>query len=217
MRIDWLSKTGSSRVVCFFNGWGMDARVVEHLERDCDTLVVYDYRNLDEGDLSVLQNYSQVDVVAWSMGVWAAANVLPKWNIVPDKLVGLNGTERPVDNQYGIPLKVYLLTENGMNERGRKKFMARMFVNDEERIRFGENGFIRPLAEVCEELSLIRIQVDALKNSLKWDKIFISGNDVIFMPDLQKNWWHGKTGNIVELFAGHYPFYHFEKWEQILA
>ena len=37
------------------------------------------------------------------MGIWAAAQLIPLLQIPPVKLIAINGTERPVDDQYGEP------------------------------------------------------------------------------------------------------------------
>ena len=50
----------------------------------------------------------------------------------PERCVALNGTTRPVDDEYGIPVKIYELTEKGMNERGREKFFLRMLDGADE-------------------------------------------------------------------------------------
>ena len=34
MRIEWLNKKGSDRVIVFFHGWGMDAAGVSHLQME---------------------------------------------------------------------------------------------------------------------------------------------------------------------------------------
>ena len=47
MRIEWLNKKGSGRVIVFFHGWGMDAAGVSHLQMEDDVLMCYDYRSLD--------------------------------------------------------------------------------------------------------------------------------------------------------------------------
>ena len=47
MRIEWLNKKGSDRVIVFFHGWGMDAASVSHLQIEDDVLMCYDYRSLD--------------------------------------------------------------------------------------------------------------------------------------------------------------------------
>lgn len=45
--------------------------------RGYDLMVVYDYSTLDF-DENQLSGYNEIKVIAWSMGVWAAAQVLQK-------------------------------------------------------------------------------------------------------------------------------------------
>ena len=131
MRIEWLNKKGSGRVIVFFHGWGMDAAGVSHLQMEDDVLMCYDYRSLDF-DFPDLGHYRCIYVVAWSMGVWAADRVISRLEMKPERCVALNGTTRPVDDEYGIPVKIYELTEKGMNERGREKFFLRMLDGADE-------------------------------------------------------------------------------------
>lgn len=104
MRIEWLNKKGSGRVIVFFHGWGMDAAGVSHLQMEDDVLMCYDYRSLDF-DFPDLGHYRCIYVVAWSMGVWAADRVISRLEMKPERCVALNGTTRPVDDEYGIPVK----------------------------------------------------------------------------------------------------------------
>ena len=113
MRIEWLNKKGSDRVIVFFHGWGMDAAGVSHLQIEDDVLMCYDYRSLDFA-FPDLGYYRCIYVVAWSMGVWAADRVISRLEMKPERCVALNGTTRPVDDEYGIPVKIYELTEKGM-------------------------------------------------------------------------------------------------------
>lgn len=216
MRIEWLNKNGSDRVILFFNGWGMDTRAVAHLSIHCDILVCYDYRNIKEAVFPSLTEYREVYVIAWSMGVWAAANLLPVVGIQPERLIGLNGTEHPVHDQWGIPVRIYQLTERGMNEEGREKFLNRMLVGTEELKLFVQNKSRRKLDEVCEELYQIRMQSTGLQNTLNWDKIYVSEKDIIFPVINQKEWWQNRVEVIRSLPGGHYPFYQFKSWEQII-
>lgn len=213
MRIEWLYKKSSDRVVLFFNGWGMDEQAVNHLKGDIDVVVCWDYRDLMTSTLPSLANYREIYVIAWSMGVWAAANLLPRLNIEPEKLIGLNGTEHPVDDKSGIPERIYLLTERGMNEQGRIKFIQRMLDTES----FNPLLTKRPLDEVCEELCLIRKQSTGQRNELKWNKIFISEKDVIFPVANQRNWWEGRASEVQILPGGHYPFGQFKSWEAIIG
>ena len=66
MRIEWLNKKGSGRVIVFFHGWGMDAAGVSHLQMEDDVLMCYDYRSLDFDfpDLGITAAFM------WSPGRW---------------------------------------------------------------------------------------------------------------------------------------------------
>lgn len=216
MRIEWLNKKGYDRVVIFFNGWGMDARVVENLSAVADVVMFYDYRDLSSEPLPTLSDYRKVYVVAWSMGVWAASCVIPELKIQPVLSVALNGTERPVDDGYGIPCKIYELTEKGMNERGREKFFSRMFTDEKESTFFLSRKFNRELPELREELCLIRKQSIGCKQSHQWDKVYISEHDIIFPVKNQLNWWKDKAP-VTTLKGGHYPFSGFKSWEEIIG
>lgn len=213
MRTEWVKQKGRGRVTLFFNGWGMDARVISHLKTEDDLVVFYDYRHLETvpTDWSV---YREVKVVAWSMGVWAAANTLPDWGIAPQTLIAFNGTECPVDNQYGIPVVSYRLTERGMNAEGREKFFARLFTEPSEREAFASRRPLRELPEQTEELSCIRKLSTEHKKCLKWNKVFISENDLIFPAHNQLTWWKDRAP-VCLLSGGHYPFFRFHSWEEI--
>lgn len=215
MRIEWLTKNNTDQVLVFFNGWGMDERTFPCLEEVTDTVMCWDYRVLDSGGIPSFSGYKKINVVAWSMGVWAAANVLPEWGVHPDCLVAFNGTERPVDNRWGIPLPVYLLTERRMDEKGRDKFFSRMFTCPEEREKFFYNPPGRKLEEQIRELEAIRRQSEIYRNTLKWDKTFISEKDLIFPVENQKNWWQERGVLTESLPTAHYPFYAFRSWKDI--
>ena len=65
----------------FFAGWGMDETPFMHnLPPNKDLIICYDYRSLDF-DSTLLSTYEGIYVVAWSMGVWAASQVLPDSNL----------------------------------------------------------------------------------------------------------------------------------------
>lgn len=217
MRIEWIQRKGSGVLLVFFNGWGMDSQSVAHLSAPYDLAVCSDYRSLEcEGETICFSDYHTVYVVAWSMGVWAAANTLPDWQVEPDKCVALNGTELPIDNQYGIPVRSYELTERGMTEAGREKFFARMFVNKAEYESFSVNKPRRTLTEQVEELRFIHRLSPEHKNCIKWNKVFISEKDLIFPPENQMHWWRERA-SVTLLPGGHYPFYAFRNWEELVT
>ena len=161
-----------------------------------------------------VEGYESVRVVAWSMGVWAASVLLSRWNIPVSYRVAINGTERPVDEHYGIHPKIYLLTERGMTEQGRDKFFARMLSGKEEIERFEENKPCRDIDEQRDELRLIREQSVREMSEMHWDRVYISEGDVIFPVENQRNWWRDRV-EIITLSGGHYPFYVLDNWEKI--
>lgn len=215
MEINWLKRTGSREVVLFFNGWGMDQRAVSHVEGELDVCEVHDYRDIERGIAPDLDAYEAVNVVAWSMGVWAASLLVGRWNLCPRRMVALNGTECPVDDRYGIPVKGYILTERGMDERGREKFFRRMLTSN-DRDWFSGKMPERPLAEQVEELHCIREQAARMHGKIGWDRVFVSTGDVIFPPENQRNWWGERCRKVISLEGGHYPFRELDNWDLIL-
>lgn len=215
MRVEWLYKNNTDRVILFFNGWGMDATAVAHLQAEEDVLSFCDYRSWDFvcPDLSA---YRHCAVVAWSMGVWAASRIVASLKVLPEISIALNGTTRPVDNRFGIPVKVYELTEKGMNEKGREKFFSRMFDCSEEKERFARQKPNRLLSEVCEELSFIRKESQSHTSDVIWNKCYLSEKDLIFPIENQKNWCRVQEIPVVSLPGGHYPFYCFNSWREII-
>ena len=189
MKRNWITKEGNRVLTLFFCGWGMDEHTVQHVRGMGDLLLFYDYRDISGEDAPEVEGYESVRVVAWSMGVWAASGLLSRWNIPVSCRVAINGTERPVDEHYGIHPKIYLLTERGMTEQGRDKFFARMFSGKEEMERFKENRPCRAIDEQRDELRLIREQSAREMPEMHWERVYVSEGDVIFPVDNWEKIW----------------------------
>ena len=82
-----------------------------------DTKIAIDYPNYQDyneiSELEILKNisekYEQKFLITWSMGVFVAA-YLRKYFENFDKKIAINGTITPVDNEFGIPVKMFELT-----------------------------------------------------------------------------------------------------------
>ena len=73
MKHELVSYNGSTRLIIIFAGWAMDARPFRHLKRPgYDIAVVWDYRSMCI-DWSFCKPYTEICVVAWSLGVYASA------------------------------------------------------------------------------------------------------------------------------------------------
>ncbi|MFR6283591.1 MAG: hypothetical protein ACLUN1_06690, partial [Odoribacter splanchnicus] len=55
-----------------------------------------------------------------------------------------------------------------------------------------------------------------VKGKLNWDKSYISEKDSVFPAQNQLNWCKKEGIPAVSLPGGHYPFYRFRSWREIL-
>lgn len=203
MKYKWLNKKQSKNLIVFFNGWGMDESVVKHLRfENFDVIMFYDYNDTKtDFDFSELENYKTKHLIAWSMGVMTAT----LFDIHYYSKTAINGTPKPIDNNFGIPERIYNLTIKGFNENGAKRFIQNMFDEECE------------LPKVNRDIENQKSELSALLNysantNFKYSKILISDNDKIIPTKNQIAYWNLEPN----LHGGHCPFLQFEKWEDLL-
>lgn len=213
MQYFWLNKKDENKkLILFFNGWAMNETPVKHLNcADFDVLVLYDYRDLNF-DFSAFDfsKYEQKYLICWSMGVYAASlfeNILP----VFDKKIAINGTTKIIDNDFGIPVKIYKITVKLLNEDSCDKFIKNMFDNG----KLNPNVTItRTLDELKQEL--ISIQNINLEKEMSFDCAIISKNDKIVPYKNQLAFWD-KKAKIKEIDSTHCPFEAFLNWTDLIC
>ena len=94
MKYKWLNKSNNKKLIVFFNGWGMDEKVVSHLSfNDFDVLMFYNYTDTDKSDFD-FSNYEYKILLAWSMGVYVS-NIYYETFKGFDKYIAINGTQYP--------------------------------------------------------------------------------------------------------------------------
>lgn len=226
MKAEWIVRKGSRNLLLFFNGWGMDRRVADwHVlawpdDSGRDITVLYDYRDLSlPGWLGeAMAEADSVDLVAWSLGVWAASNAgLERI----DRAVAVNGTPFPVDAERGIPPEIFRGTLEGWNDENRKRFERRMMSGVPAEV-FEAVRSVRLSADQQEELRLIgeAIARCPVKSSASWkfSTAVIGGRDLIFTPENQRRAWL-EAGVIVTEIAvmPHFPFTHIAGWRELFA
>ncbi len=203
MEYRWLNRKNNNELIIFFNGWGMDESVVSHL--DCgnyDVLMFYDYNFLNtDFDFQQLNGYSKKHLVAWSMGVMTAT----LFDINLDSATAINGTLKPIDNQFGIPERIYDLTIKGFNQKGAERFIRNMF--DKEVVTINTR---RNLDNQKSELVVLKTY--SANSDFQYSKVFISDNDKIIPTKNQCAYWN----MVPNLSSGHCPFFLFNKWEDVL-
>lgn len=214
MKTHWLKKENNKNLILFFNGWGMDENVISHLESTKkDILVVYDYNELkfDEN----LSNYASIALIAWSLGVFAASQV---YNKIPNikYSIAINGTPKAIDPNYGINPKIYHLTLNNMSStQTRDKFFSKMFDDPDK-----HNKLPKPKREILNQKSelgkILQHYNLNKKTEVNFNTAIISLKDKIIPPNNQLNFWQTNNIKVVKLDSGHYPFFNFKSWEEII-
>ncbi len=203
MEYKWLNRENNPKLIVFFNGWGMDESVVNHLLfEDYDVLMFYDYNTLEtDFDFTRLNIYPEKHLVAWSMGVMTAT----LFDIDCIKRTAINGTLKPIDDEYGIPKRIYNLTLKGFSPRGAERFIKNMFNEECE--------FPVPARDYENQKS----ELEALthyqaKENFKYDRIIIASEDKIIPTKNQIAFWKIEPN----IDSGHSPFNHFQKWSELL-
>ena len=203
MKYKWLNNQKQKELIIFFNGWGMDETIVSHLEYEkYDILMFYDYNSLDtDFDFSELKNYNSVYLVAWSMGVMMAT----LFDIEYKTKTAVNGTLKPISDEFGIPNRIYDLTLKNFNPIGVKKFIKNMF-NEEIKLPETKREFENQKSE------LFALKGYKANDEFQYNRIIISSEDKIIPTKNQTAFWKIEPN----VNSGHAPFYLFKKWSELL-
>lgn len=208
MKYKWLNKQNNKKLIVFFNGWGMDEKIVSHLDfENFDLLMFYDYRDLEIENFN-FSNYEEKYMIAWSMGVYTCNNFTNIFNNF-DRKIAINGTLNPIHDEYGIPVLMYDLMIENFSE-----FTSEKFVN---KISTGEN-----LKEYCTRTSdelkaeLIKIKSLSFNEFIKFDKAIVSLKDRIMPAKNQIRFWQKQNITPIEIKALHAIFNLYKKWSELL-
>ncbi len=208
MRYKWLNKSNNKTLIVFFSGWGTDERAVSHL--DCennDVIAFYDYTTFEaiHFDFSA---YEKKYLIAWSMGVYVCNYFYDIFKNF-DKYIAINGTQKPIDNEFGIPSKIYDLTVNNFNELSCRKFMNKISSNIDL-----SGCCSRSIEQLKEELISIR----DLKPSeyFNFDFAIVSENDKIIPFKNQINYWNTKKVPFSVVNSSHYIFDSYKSWSDLI-
>lgn len=206
MKQKFLIKNNNPHLILFFAGWGMDETPFLQIQPiGCDWMICYDYRSLDF-DEACIRKYTHITLVAWSMGVWVATQVIRQFPHLPIiQSVAINGTPYPIDNTRGIASSIFEGTLQGLNEQTLLKFQRRMCGSVTEYKEFLTVAPQRSIEELKEELAAIQSSyLESSPSSFIWHKVIIGKNDRIFSPENQREAWENSANLIEETDAAHY-------------
>lgn len=206
MKQHFIINNSQKQLLLFFAGWGMDETPFLHIQTaGCDWMICYDYRSL-EFDTTLMQAYSEITLIAWSMGVWAASQIMKQHPSLPvSQSIAINGTLYPIHATKGIMPSVFEGTLQGLNEQTLQKFQRRMCNSSTDYKAFQTIAPKRPVEELKEELAAIRQQcLSSVSSDFIWHKAIVGKNDRIFLPEYQETAWRNKVDSLVNVEAAHY-------------
>lgn len=206
MRHKQIVDTGSESVTLWFLGWGFDDGAAEHMETVGDTILLWDYTDLSHN--LRLDRWGGVEVVAWSMGVWAAERLIADRAIPhPARATAICGTPMPCDAAAGIGAMAIEMTADNWCEANRAKFARKMSRSAEQAATIAPLLARRAAADQRAELrSIADAQKTPLPTHMTWDEAIVGLRDRIFPPAAQRLWWDDHAKAIREMDIPHWPF-----------
>lgn len=215
MQSHWLNKQDHNKLIIFFTGWSFDYKPFEFLNcEDFDVLIIYDYNDLE---LPQIPEYKEYFLISWSMGVYTSyllKDKLPKFT----KKIAINGTPFPVNDEYGIPLKPFILTLRHAKTGLERKFYQNIFNSEDEYTQYTKTQVERTIENRVSELNTLYSKIKSTEISYQnyFDTAIISNNDKIIPTKNQINFWEGKA-EIKTVESGHFLYYNFTSWNEILC
>lgn len=205
MQSKWIKKDSNDTLILMFMGWACDEGMLEGVNfENCDILSFFDY----SGDLNCVEvedfsRYEHIVIVAWSFGVWVA-DFLSAKGLLPkvEKAMAINGTVKPIHNDYGIREVNFRLTVKGLERVGLSKFYEN--ICSEKSVNCCKREDIAQI----NELKNLEIQSKQEYNPvLVWDLALVGLKDVIFNPKNMINYWDSVGVKVVKCEnVEHYPF-----------
>ena len=205
MKQEHIIRNGHDSLLLIFGGWG----TWKELFSECrfpegnDVMLCCDYRSYDF-DFSQMEGYRQVNLWAWSMGVWSAAATFDGKSLPWGRRIAVNGTMYPVDDLRGIPVKIFEGTLERMSQPVLDKFRRRMCGSDLDY--YLSRNCDRTADELKNELASILSAVKAYGRvpDFVWDLAAVGTDDLIFPVANQRRAWSESGTETKEAEATHY-------------
>jgi biotin synthesis protein BioG len=219
MQNSWLHKQDRNSCIIFFGGWGMDPTPFQDIEVLAhDLLMVYDYSRLEPWNFRDFPagSYEHLHLVAWSMGVWAAAYAVAGQEKHFATTTAINGTLSPIDDTRGIERKAFADMISGFSPPVLHAFYESMFTDPAETGRFLRNRPQRPEENILHELVSLGRYYDHLQPVDNiYGRIIVGSRDRIFPARNQLRSWGRDKCSIIK--APHFPFYQWSSWDHIIS
>lgn len=188
MQYYWIRQGQGNRLHVVVLGWACGAEILAQArleESEWDVLCLYQYNDLSlDIDFSA---YTNIRLTAWSFGVWVAQYLFGGDTRVTSA-TAINGTPRPVDEQFGIHPKAFALTVRGIERVGIDRFMEQMCGNRVQEYRGVAK--LRPIEILSHELKFLGESFQTIPTSpIRWTEAVVGMSDTIFPPKAMLNFW----------------------------
>ncbi len=204
MQETWLRQQGAQDLIIYILGWGTSPNAVYPIDHGpgFDVLACCDHKEFHRLEPERFTSYRRIYLFAWSFGVWVAEQSCASLPLY--KAVALNGTPLPVDDRYGMRLRVVRRTVQGMARVGFKPFQDKAFGKDAD---LPEGPYPeRPVQDLIVELDILaEASQSNTPENIAWNAALIADKDEIFPP--AKMWAYWETRGLGTGFESyHYPF-----------
>jgi biotin synthesis protein BioG len=202
------------------NGWACDGTPFHPINsKEYDVLMCFDYRDIliPKQVERLFENYQEVHLVAWSLGVYIANMTCYKWKELFASKTAINGTLQAIDNLKGIPPSTFQGTIDGLNSRTIGKFWLRMCGGKTGYDLFKKQLPQREIAEQKEELIILQELIQ--NHFIDWnlyDSVLLGENDLIFPFENLKNAWSEQENVIIKENTPHFCFYSWDSWDDLM-
>lgn len=214
MNLDCNLKSRENLLLIFGGFASHPSHFLSFIPKSYDSIVLSSYRHLDfsalQSCLKLLNPKPKITLLGFSMGVFVARiflESLEEDSIPIVRKIAVNGTEFGIHSQFGIPLKLFKLTQRTFDLEAFKRNLFGKSLDKTQDFIFLDSQALR------EELGFfIRAcaQFDTIKDKILWDKIIISKHDLIFSTQSQRNFWidfKNSQARILELDTPHFAFF----------
>lgn len=204
----------SKELIVFFAGWGCDEHQFTNLQDRKDILILYDYQDLTlDFDFSP---YEQIDIIAYSAGVFIASIVGDKIPHV-NKKVALCGNPYMLDEKLGLSARTLKWFKSISLDNYLEFRREYMVSTDEEYKRYNAMQSLRSIKSCQKELTCLEKLYQEHKDKIhpEFDKALMAEDDVLFKLAAQKDFYKEKLRVIPK--AKHHIFFHFKSFEEILS
>ncbi len=193
------------KLILFFNGWGMDERVVEDVELTNDYVVkILNYPYTISIDLD---KYEDIVLVGWSFGCYYLSKFVLSQERKFKKVVAINGNGEVI-GKNGINPKMFEYTLSSLTPETLLKFYENMGIKSEFK------KPIKKFEEIKNELEYFKANYKPIENV--FTEIIIGRDDRIIPSLKQKRYCKEKGILYKELDMGHYPFDIIRSWGEII-